>query len=401
MRSRPLAALAALAALGALAAFPAAGLAQAAPKYPERAIRHDIPMTDMIQRAFAAGTRDSSGRPGPNYWQLWTDYTINARFDPATGLVTGHEHVVVNNNGPNEMSTITLRLDQNLFAANVPRAEVVTDITDGMQVTALSVDGQPAALNAGPPPRRFFGRGGRGAAPPPVELAAFDLSQTVATITLPNPVPAHGHFTLDADWHFTVPKVVAPTRGIRMGAWGDTLYQVGQWYPRVTVFDDLREGGWDTEPYLGPSEFYNNFGHFDLKLDVPAGWLVGATGILQNPDEVYTPDERAGLQHALTADSTVRILEPRPVRARQGDRRPATGWCGTSWPTRPATWRGPPPTSSSGTASTPSSPARARTSPSTSCTCPATPRSTPTPAPRWRTRCSSIRSSGCRTRSRP
>ncbi|HEY5219158.1 MAG TPA: M1 family metallopeptidase, partial [Gemmatimonadaceae bacterium] len=134
--------------------------------------------------------------------------------------------------------------------------------------------------------------------------------QTVATITLPTPVPAHGSFTLDADWHFTVPKVVAPTRGIRMGAWGDTLYQVGQWYPRVTVFDDLRQGGWDTDPYLGPSEFYNNFGHFDVKLDLPAGWLVGASGILQNPDEVLTAAERDGLQRALTADSTVRINGP-------------------------------------------------------------------------------------------
>ncbi|HEU4988523.1 MAG TPA: M1 family metallopeptidase [Gemmatimonadaceae bacterium] len=298
-----------LAVLGAFAALPAAGLAQGKSPYPARAIRHEIPMTDMIQRAFAAGTRDSTGRPGRNYWQLWTDYTISARFDPVTGLVMGHEHVVVNNDGPNPMREIVLRLDQNLFAPNVPRAEEVTDITDGMQMTALKVNGQDVALNPGAPPRRFF-PGGRGAAPPPVQLAAFNLSQTVAGITLPEPVPAHGQVTLDADWHFTVPKVVAPTRGIRMGAWGDTLYQVGQWYPRVTVFDDLREGGWDTEPYLGPSEFYNNFGHFDVKLDLPAGWLVGATGILQNPDEVLTPAERAGLARALAADSTVRINGP-------------------------------------------------------------------------------------------
>lgn len=308
MRSRSLVALTVMGTLAALAVRPAPGSAQTPARYPERAIRHDIPMTDMIQRAFAAGTRDSTGRPGRNYWQLWTDYAINARFDPATGLVTGREHVVVQNNGPNEMHTITLRLDQNLFAANVPRVETVTDITDGMQVTSLSVDGQPVALNAGAPPRR--GRGGLGAEAPPVELTAYDMSQTVATITLPTPVPAHGSFTLDADWHFTVPKVVAPTRGIRMGAWGDTLYQVGQWYPRVTVFDDLREGGWDTDPYLGPSEFYNNFGHFDVTLDLPAGWLVGATGILQNPEQVYTAAERAGLQRALSADSTVRILSP-------------------------------------------------------------------------------------------
>ncbi|MEO6878501.1 MAG: hypothetical protein ABI205_08475, partial [Gemmatimonadaceae bacterium] len=39
-------------------------------KLPERAVRRDIPMTNAIRRAFAAGTRDSSGRPGRNYAQL-------------------------------------------------------------------------------------------------------------------------------------------------------------------------------------------------------------------------------------------------------------------------------------------------------------------------------------------
>ncbi len=293
--------------MAAFAVVPAAASAQATPTYPERAIRHDIPMTDMIQRAMAAGTRDSTGRPGRNYWQLWNDYTINARFDPATGVVTGHEHVVVNNNGPNEMTEVVLRLDQNLFAPNVPKVVTVPELTDGMQVTSLSVNGQPVALNAGGPPRGRYGRGG---AAPPVELAAYNMSQTVATIRLAEPVPAHGSVALDADWHFTVPKVVAPERGERMGAWGDSLYQVAQWYPRVAMFDDLRQGGWDTDPYLGPSEFYNNFGHFDVKLDLPAGWLVGATGILQNPDEVLTAAERDGLRRALLADSTVRINGP-------------------------------------------------------------------------------------------
>ena len=90
----------ALAALGALAALPAAAAAQAHAKYPERAVRHDVPLTGMIRRAFAAGTRDSTGRPGPHYWQIWTEYTIAARLDPATGVVTGHERVVVQNPHP-------------------------------------------------------------------------------------------------------------------------------------------------------------------------------------------------------------------------------------------------------------------------------------------------------------
>lgn len=296
----------ALAAVGALGILPAAAQAQVHARYPERAIRHDIPLTDMIRRAFAAGTRDTTGLPGPHYWQLWTDYTIVARLDTATGVVTGHEHVVVQNTSDSAMRVIELRLDQNLFAPNVPRGEVLPNLTDGMHVTSLSVNGQPVDLQ--PPPRmRFFRRGQQ---PPPVTLAAYGLNLTSATITLPTPVPAHGSFTLDADWHFTVVQIPPDTRGERLGAWGDSLYQVGQWYPRVAVFDDLREGGWDTEPYLGPSEFYNNFGHFDVKLTLPAGWLVGATGVLQNPGEVLTATERERLSHALDADTTLRVLGP-------------------------------------------------------------------------------------------
>ncbi|HEY6107871.1 MAG TPA: M1 family metallopeptidase [Gemmatimonadales bacterium] len=291
---------------GILGTVPSNSWSQTAPKYPDRAVRRDIPLTGMIRHAFAAGTRDSTGRPGHNYWQLWTDYTISARLDPATGVLTGHERVLVQNTGDTAMTRIVLRLDQNLFAANVARAEVVTEITGGMQLMALSLDGQPVNLT---PPPRVFRRGPNGE-PPPVILAAYDTAQTVATVTLPTPVPAHGSVTLEADWRFTVPKVAPQTRGDRMGAWGDSLYQVAQWYPRVAVFDDLRPGGWDTDPYLGPSEFYNNFGRFDVKLDLPAGWLVGATGQLQNPEEVLSAVQRERLTHVLAADSTIRISGP-------------------------------------------------------------------------------------------
>jgi len=48
-------------------------------------------MTNTIRKAFAAGTRDRTGRPGASYWQLQTDYTINVRLDPATQTLTGTE----------------------------------------------------------------------------------------------------------------------------------------------------------------------------------------------------------------------------------------------------------------------------------------------------------------------
>lgn len=213
----------------------AADAQSAASRIPERPVRRDIPMTRMIQRAFAAGTRDSTGRPGRNYWQLWNDYKINASLDPATAIVTGREMVTIHNNSDSVMRSLVLRLDQNMFAPNVARASPVIEITDGMQITRLVVNGQAMEVTDTLGPQI---PGNTRRAP---SLSAI-LKNTSARITLPTPIAAHSTGTLEADWHFRVPRTPSG-RGDRMGAWGDTLYQVAQWYPRVAVFDDLRSGG--------------------------------------------------------------------------------------------------------------------------------------------------------------
>jgi len=215
--------------------------------------------------------------------------------------ITGRETVVIHNNSDSAMRTIQLRLDQNIYAANVPRAESVPEITDGMRVTSMTFNGEPVDLN--PPAAQRRGQGG--AAAPAVKLAAIGMALTSARITLPTPIAPHGTATMEAEWNFKAPKA-DNGRGLRMGSWGDSLVQVAQWYPRVAVFDDLR--GWDTDPYLGPSEFYNNFGKFDVTIDAPAGWLVGATGVLQNPADVLTPTARERLSHALESDSVRTIV---------------------------------------------------------------------------------------------
>jgi hypothetical protein len=303
--------------LFALASHSAPLAGQATSSAPERAIRRDIPITNAIRTAFEAGTRDSTGRPGPNYWQLRTDYTIDARLDPATETITGRETVVVHNTSPLEMAYIALRLDHNIFRARVPRGfSVPAETTDGMIVTRITVDGDAVDLNARPQFRR------RGEPVPPPQLAAFDLDQTLARITLPKPVAPRSSVTLEMEWHTKLPG--GPDgRGHRMTQrWADTLFQPTQWFPRVAKFDDLR--GWDSQIYLGPAEFYNNFGRFDVRLDVPAGWIVSGTGVLQNPEEVLTARARERLARVLETDETVTIVgadEVGPGRATaDGDR---------------------------------------------------------------------------------
>jgi hypothetical protein len=278
---------------------PIAGPQQpAAAGFPERPIRRDIPMTNMIRRAFAAGTRDASGRPGRNYWQLWTDYRISARLDSATSTVSGHETITFRNSSDTAMRSLVLRLDQNIFRPEAPRTGAMDAITDGMKISRLVVNAQslPVADALGNPIPNSTRR--------TTPLARI-LRSTSARIPLATPIAGHSSGTIEADWSFQVPRIEG-ARGFRMGRWADTLYQVAQWYPRLAVFDDLR--GWDTDPYLGDGEFYNNFGHFDVSIDVPAGWIVGATGVLQNPNDVLTPAARERLSRALTSDSTIRVV---------------------------------------------------------------------------------------------
>jgi len=286
----------------ALAALSSGAATLPAQALPERAVRRDIPMTNAIRRAFAAGTRDSTGRPGTRYWQLRTDYTIQARLDPTSSRLSGRETVVISNNSPDSLRSIALRLDPNLFVGTTPHLVPWTpaELTDGMVVTRMAVDGR--TVNLAPAPQQ---RGGQ--APAPSEPVAVGMSTTAPRIQLPAAIAAGGRTTLEVEWSYKVPG--GPGQGHRMTQrWADSLYQPTQWYPRVAVYDDLR--GWDPELYLGPSEFYNNFGRFDVSIEVPAGWVVSGTGVLQNPQEVLTATARERLAHALDSDSVITIVGP-------------------------------------------------------------------------------------------
>jgi hypothetical protein len=276
----------------------------AASAFPERAVRRDIPMTNAIRRAFAAGTRDSTGRPGRSYWQLRTDYTINVRLDPATARLTGHETIVLHNHRADRLQQIVFRLDMNHFRFENPRAApwVASEETDGMLVTRMAVNGQPVTLVSLTP----TGRGGA-----PAEPTLANRFSTRATLNLTSPIEAHSSATLDIDWNHKVPGATGGFNHRMAQRWADTLFQPTQWYPRVAVYDDLR--GWDPELYLGPSEFYNNFGKFDVRIDVPGGWIVSGTGVLQNPQEVLTAAARDRLSHVLDSDATTTIVGPDEV----------------------------------------------------------------------------------------
>ncbi|HEX7120343.1 MAG TPA: M1 family metallopeptidase [Longimicrobiales bacterium] len=245
-----------------------------------------VPVPRSFAAAVEAGTRTMTGRPGARYWQQEVAYRIDAELDPATARIQGEETVTYTNHSPDTLRVLVFHLYQNLFREGVQRTRSVP-ITGGMMIERVAVDGRPAVESAGAAP---------GGAP------AYEVSETLMYVRLPRPLAPGGSVDVDVAWRFAVPPQGAP----RTGHIDRRVYNVAQWYPQVAVYDDVE--GWHAWPYLGNAEFYLEYGDFDVSLTLPEGWVVAATGELQNADEVLTAQARARLRRALEGDRVVHVI---------------------------------------------------------------------------------------------
>ena len=271
--------------------------------------------------------RLASGAPGPAYWQQQVDYSIDAEYDPATRRLVARELMTYHNNSPHALEHLWLLLEQNIFrsdslgAALGPRTDIGMRRAegDGFRITELALVGEPGAVGesgavAGPGDVAGPGAEGDGA-PLALPLATWD---TVGRVDLPAALPPGGTLRLRIGWEFTVPEKVFRRFGLEKVAQG-TVTEVAQWFPAAAVYDDVH--GWNTLPYAGSGEFYTNFGDYDVRLTLPRDQVVVATGVLQNPGEVFTPAQAERLEAARTSTETVVICPAGEIGT--PERRPA------------------------------------------------------------------------------
>jgi len=247
-----------------------------------------VPVPYAFRRGVEAGTRTEDGRPGPRYWQQRVRYRIDAELDPRTAVLQGQEEVTYYNNSPDTLRGMVFHLYQNLFSEGVERTRRVP-VTGGMRVERVAVGGVEAAAVT-------VGRG-------PETGASYRIDGTLMDLRLPRPLAPGDSVVVAIGWSFEVPPRGAP----RTGRIEHSLYNVAQWYPQVAVYDDLR--GWNRQPYLGNGEFYLEYGDFDVALTLPEGWLVGATGELQNPEEVLPAGVRYRLGLASQRDTVIHVVD--------------------------------------------------------------------------------------------
>jgi hypothetical protein len=94
--------------------------------------------------------------------------------------------------------------------------------------------------------------------------------ETDIRVPLPREVAPGATLTLDVAWEARMPSVVE-----RTGYWND-FYMVAQWFPKIARLEP--NGTWRHFPFYHLTEFYSDFGTYDVTIDVPAGTVVGATG---------------------------------------------------------------------------------------------------------------------------
>jgi len=101
--------------------------------------------------------------------------------------------------------------------------------------------------------------------------------RTVMVLTLPQPVAPGESVTVELTWRARIPRTFA-----RTGYRGDD-YFIAHWFPQLGVYE---AAGWNCHHFHAATEFFADYGVYDVTLELPDGLVVGATGRLASRDEV-------------------------------------------------------------------------------------------------------------------
>ncbi|MFB0515734.1 MAG: M1 family metallopeptidase, partial [Candidatus Neomarinimicrobiota bacterium] len=206
-----------------------------------------------------------------SYWQQDVHYTMQVRLDTENHQLTGTSHIVYTNHSPDSLRHFFLMLYPNAFKPGsvryreaqqiyrrpaypraTPRAYISEDNPSGIDISSLTL-----TLPSG------------------AATSSFKVDDTILEVALPEPLAPGARLTLDLEWVHTVRRHTG-----RAGYRGEQ-YDMAQWYPKVVVYD---EHGWNNEPFHLMGEFYGEFSTFDVTIDVPYSYVLGATGVVTSGD---------------------------------------------------------------------------------------------------------------------
>jgi hypothetical protein len=235
-----------------------------------------------VLEAYKNKTRSWDGKPGSQYWQNYSDYDINVKVNTDSKTLTGSETITYHNNSPDTLHKIVIRLYQDIFKAGGSRDFSVpkSALADRVKINSLLINDEELTSLEG----------------------MIQRSETNLSVYLPKHLVPKSEVKIYVEWSFEIP-FVSP---IRMGAYKSGLYYLAYWYPQIAVYDDI--DGWDINEYYGRAEFYNDFNNYSFKIEVPAKYVVWATGELQNAEEVFNEKIVKRIEDVKQSSEIVKII---------------------------------------------------------------------------------------------
>jgi hypothetical protein len=244
--------------------------------------------------------RTAGGAPGSEYYQQKADYKISVTIDDATQRLTGEETITYTNNSPDKLEYLWLQLDQNIYDKN-------------SDSKLIEVEKMEDFKSIGDVKKRLFDYDGgfkvESITTTSGQKMKYAINKTMLRIDLEKPLMPKGSISFKIKWWYNINDrmAVGGRSGYEYFEKDDNyLYTVAQFFPRMCVYNDVE--GWQNKQFLGRGEFTLPFGDYEVSITVPSDHIVGATGILQNPANVLTAEQRKRLEKAKSSSTPVMIV---------------------------------------------------------------------------------------------
>lgn len=233
-----------------------------------------------------------------DYWQQTVDVTIKVTLDDRRHVLSAFETISYTNNSPDELKQIYMHLWPNAYQGRntaFAKQQIENNETE-FYFSEEEAHGYIDSLAF-----RINGQD--------VYWEYHRKYADVAVIVPTKPVKPGETIKITTPFRVKLPESFSRLGHVHQ------QYQITQWYPKPAVYD---QNGWHPMPYLDQGEFYSEFGTFDVSITLPANYVVGATGTLQNPDEreflqrksqVADDLDTAPFLASATEEKTIRYLQ--------------------------------------------------------------------------------------------
>ncbi len=203
-------------------------------------------------------------------------YKIDVRLDAKAKSLKGHEVIVWKNHSSDPVPDLQFHLYWNAFKNNYSTSaresggmgrmfgpsEKRQENWGYQQVHSFKVDGQDLTKAM-----QYYA---------PDDGNPYD--QTVLRVMLPKPIAPGQSVTIELDWTGKVPAFPSRRTGYL-----DNYFLMAQWFPKPGVWEAKGErhraaSGWNCHQFHASTEFYADYGIFDVNLTVPSDFELAASG---------------------------------------------------------------------------------------------------------------------------